>query len=156
MSNTLAVGVKVMYKKVEEAIEELIGALGTIENKAKKIAFADHHHVNQCFDLLRLVYPDWPSVELKDSKVGKKRKQAGADDTLMSTSKQGGHGRGHRRARGFEEKEGSDYGCTTPDTHGRPHGLCPQGRPSPQDEALWGTTLLGVSRRHWEDILKIL
>ena len=34
-------------------------------------------------------------------------------------------------------------GGTTPDTHGRPHGLRPQGRPSPQDVALWGTTLLG-------------
>ena len=36
-------------------------------------------------------------------------------------------------------------GGTTPDTHGRPHGLRPQGRPSPQDEALWGMTLLDVS-----------
>ena len=33
---------------------------------------------------------------------------------------------------------------TTPDTHGRPHRLRPQGRPSPQDEALWGTTLVGA------------
>ena len=51
---------------------------------------------------------------------------------------------------------GLAVGGTTLDTHDRPHGLRPQGRPSPQDEALWGTTLLGVSRRHWEDILKIL
>jgi len=38
-------------------------------------------------------------------------------------------------------------GGMTPDTHDRPHGLRPQGRPSPQDEALWGTTLLGASRK---------
>ena len=43
-------------------------------------------------------------------------------------------------------------GGMTPDTHGRPHGLRPQGRPSPQDEALWGTK----PARHLEDILKIL
>ena len=40
-------------------------------------------------------------------------------------------------------------GGMTPDTHGRPHGLCPQGWPSPQDEALWGTTLLGAFRKTW-------
>ena len=114
-----------MYKKVAEAVEELIRALGTAENKAIKIPLADRHHVHRCFDLLGLIHPDWSSTELKDAEVGKKRKRARAGDTLMSTSKQGGHGRGHRRARGFEEKEGSDYGCTTPDTHGRPHGLCP-------------------------------
>ena len=44
-------------------------------------------------------------------------------------------------------------GGTTLDTHGRPHGLRPQGWPSPQDEALQGTTPLA---RHQEDILKIL
>ena len=38
-------------------------------------------------------------------------------------------------------------GGTTLDTHGRPHGLRLQGRPSPQDEALLGTTLLGASRK---------
>ena len=42
---------------------------------------------------------------------------------------------------------GLAMGGMTPDTHGRPHGLRPQGRPSPQDEALRGTTLLGVSRK---------
>ena len=41
----------------------------------------------------------------------------------------------------------TNYGGMTLDTHGRPHGLCPQGRPSPQDEALRGTTLLGASRK---------
>ena len=29
-------------------------------------------------------------------------------------------------------------GGMTPDTHGRPHGLRPQGRPSTQDETLQG------------------
>ena len=38
-------------------------------------------------------------------------------------------------------------GGTTPDTHGRLHGLRPQGWSSPQDEALWSTTLLGVPRK---------
>ena len=38
-------------------------------------------------------------------------------------------------------------GGTTPDTNGRPHGLRPQGWPSPQDEALRGTTLLGTSHK---------
>ena len=86
-SNTLITGVKVMYKKVAEAVEELIGALGTAKNKAIKIALADRHRVNRCFDLLGLVYPDWPSMELKDSEVGKNKKQVGADDIVSSTSK---------------------------------------------------------------------
>ena len=81
-SNTPAAGVKVMYKKVAEAVEELIGALGTAENKAIKIALADHHRVNRCFDLLGLIYLDWPFVELKDAEVGKKRKRSRAGDTL--------------------------------------------------------------------------
>ena len=50
---------------------------------------------------------------------------------------------------------GLAMGGTTPDTHGRPHGLHPQGRPSPQDEALRGTTLVGAfcktSRRYPKD-----
>ena len=75
-------------------MEELIRALGTAENKAIKIAMADRHHVNRCFDLLGLVYPDWPSKEPKDSEVGKNKKQVGADDIVSSTSKRGGRGRG--------------------------------------------------------------
>ena len=58
-SNSSATGVKVMYKKVAEAIEELIGALGNTETKAIRIALADRHHVNRVFDLLGLAYPDW-------------------------------------------------------------------------------------------------
>ena len=42
---------------------------------------------------------------------------------------------------------GLAVGGMTLDTHGRPHGLCPQGRPSPQDEALRGTILLDASRK---------
>ena len=41
--------------------------------------------------------------------------------------------------------QGLAMGDTTPDTHSRPHGLRPQGRPSPQDDALRATTLLGGS-----------
>ena len=48
-----------MYKKVVESIEDLIGALGTEENKVIKIALADRHRVNRCFDLLGLTYLDW-------------------------------------------------------------------------------------------------
>jgi hypothetical protein len=33
----------VVYKKVEESVNELIGALGTAENKVIKITLADHH-----------------------------------------------------------------------------------------------------------------
>ena len=39
---------------------------------------------------------------------------------------------------------GYTMGGMTPDTHGRPHGLRHQGRPSPHDEALQGMTLLGA------------
>ena len=42
---------------------------------------------------------------------------------------------------------GLAVGGTTTDTHGGPYGLRPQGRPSPQDEALRGTILLGTSRK---------
>ena len=42
---------------------------------------------------------------------------------------------------------GLAVGGMTPDTHGRLHGLCPQGRPSPRDEALRGMGLLGASRK---------
>ena len=35
----------------------------------------------------------------------------------------------------------------TPDTHDKPHGLRPQGRPSPQDKALRGTTLVSAFRK---------
>ena len=59
-SNSSSAGVKTMYKKVSEAVEELIGSLGNTETKAKRIALADHHRVNQSFDLLKLTYPDWP------------------------------------------------------------------------------------------------
>ena len=68
--------VKTVYKKVVEAIEGLIGALSTQENKAIKVALADHQRVNRCFDLLGLTYPDWLSVELKGAEGSKKRKRA--------------------------------------------------------------------------------
>ena len=42
---------------------------------------------------------------------------------------------------------GLAVGGMTPDTHGRPHGLRPQGRASPQDEALQGMTLLDAFRK---------
>ena len=42
---------------------------------------------------------------------------------------------------------GLAMGGTTLDIHGRPHGLCPHRWPSPQDEVLRGTTLLGASRK---------
>ena len=42
---------------------------------------------------------------------------------------------------------GLAVGGMYPDTHSRPHGLCPQGWPSPQDKALRGTTLVGAFRK---------
>ena len=50
-------------------------------------------------------------------------------------------------AQRIQGARGLAVGGTTPDTHGRPYGLRSQGRPSPQDEALQGMTLLGVSRK---------
>ena len=44
-------------------------------------------------------------------------------------------------------RSGTSYGGYNPDTHDRKHGLHPQRRPSPQDESLWGTTLLSASRK---------
>ena len=46
-------------------------------------------------------------------------------------------------AKRIQGTQGLAMGGTTSDTHSRPHGLCPQGWPSPQDDALRGTTLLG-------------
>ena len=45
-SNSSVAGVKTMYKKVSEAIEELIGALRSTETKAIRITLADRHCVN--------------------------------------------------------------------------------------------------------------
>ena len=75
-------------------MEELIEARGTTEYKAIKIALADHHRVNRCFNLLGLIYLDWSSMELNDAEVGKKRKRAWAGVNLMCTSKQSGRGCG--------------------------------------------------------------
>ena len=50
-------------------------------------------------------------------------------------------------AQWIQGARGLAMGGMTLNTHSRPHGLCPLGRPSPQDEALRGTTLLGVSRK---------
>ena len=44
--------VKTMYKKVANAVEALIRALGTQENKAIKVALANRQRVNRCFELL--------------------------------------------------------------------------------------------------------
>ena len=45
-SGSSVVRVKAVYKKVAEAIEELIGTLGNMENKAIRAALADRHRVN--------------------------------------------------------------------------------------------------------------
>ena len=53
---------------------------------------------------------------------------------------------------------GLAVGGTTPDTHGRSHGLCLQGRPSPQEGALRGTILFGDPRKarrgYPEDVMR--
>ena len=43
--------------------------------------------------------------------------------------------------------QGLAMGGTTLDIHGGSHGLRTKGQPSPQDEALQGTALLGASRK---------
>ena len=50
-------------------------------------------------------------------------------------------------AQRIQGARGLAVGGMTPDTHGRLHELRPQGRPSPQDEALRGTTLVGAFRK---------
>ena len=50
-------------------------------------------------------------------------------------------------AKRIQGTQGLAMGGMTSDTHGRPHGLRPQGRPSPQDEALRGTILVGAFRK---------
>ena len=52
-------------------------------------------------------------------------------------------------AQRIQGARGLAVGGMTPDAHDRPHGLRPQGRPSPQDEALRGMTLLGAFRKTW-------
>ena len=78
--------------------------------------------------------------------------------TVSSTARLRSHLLGQAQggvAQWVQGARGLAMGCTTPDTHGRPHGLHPLGWPSPQEEALRGTTLLGAfcktSGRYPED-----
>ena len=50
-------------------------------------------------------------------------------------------------AQRIQGARGLAMGSTTPDTHGRLHGLRPQGWSSPQDETLRSTALLGAPRK---------
>jgi hypothetical protein len=104
-SNSLVAGVKDVYKRVAEAAEELVGALGNTENKSIRAALANRHHrwgsMNQAFDLLGLTYPDWPQVGLMEAEGDKggaaqKRKRFEVAGEATSTSKRGGHGCGCR------------------------------------------------------------
>lgn len=45
--------------------------------------------------MLGLTYPDWPQVDFKEAKGGKKRKRVDVSIKLTSMSKRGGHGHGH-------------------------------------------------------------
>ena len=81
-----------------EAVEELIGVLGSSKAKAIRIIVVDHHRVNRSFDLLGLTYPDWPQVELTEAKGGKKRKRAKTGGKSTSASKRGGRSHGHAGA----------------------------------------------------------
>jgi hypothetical protein len=73
-SGSSVAGVKDVYKKVAEATEELIGALGNTEIKAIRATLADRHRVIQVFDLLGLTNPDWPQVESGMPRVGRRGK----------------------------------------------------------------------------------
>ena len=87
-------GVKAFYKKVVEATEEFIGALGNIETKVIRATLADRHHINRAFDLLGLTYLDWPLVESMKVEGGKKRKRSETSGKTTGLSKRGGHGQG--------------------------------------------------------------
>ena len=67
-----------------------------------------------------------------------------SDITRTHAAKQSGKG---MRLHLYTQDHVEHLWGTTPDTHGGPYGLRPQGRSSPQDEALRGTTLLGASRK---------
>ena len=51
-------GIKTIYREVEEATEEQVGALGNVEAKAIRVALADRHRVNRAFNLVGSTYPD--------------------------------------------------------------------------------------------------
>lgn len=70
-----------------EAIEELIGVLGSYKAKAIRIVVVDHHRVNRSFDLLGLTYPNWPQVELTEAEGNKKRKRAKIGGKFAGASK---------------------------------------------------------------------
>ena len=72
--------------------------------------------------------------------VGPRFGQLGFGSHLLGKSQDG-------VAQRVQGARGLAVGGTTPDTHGRSHGLCLQGRPSPQEGALRGTILLGDSRK---------
>lgn len=49
-----------IYGEVAEATKELVGALSNAKAKAIRAALADRNCINRAFDLLGLMYPDWP------------------------------------------------------------------------------------------------
>ena len=63
-------------------------------------------------------------------------------------------------AQRIQGAQGLAMGVTTSDTHGKQHGLCPQGWSSPQDEALRSTVLLSTPRktlgRYPEDTMRFV
>ena len=72
--------------------------------------------------------------------VGPRFGQLGLGSHLLGKSQDG-------VAQRVQGARGLAMGGTTPDTHGRSHGLCLQGWPSPQEGALRGTVLLDDPRK---------
>ena len=73
--------------------------------------------------------------------VGSRFGQLGFGSHLLGKSQDG-------VAQRVQGARGLAMGGMTPDTHGRLHGLCLQGRPSLQEGDLRGTILLGDPRKN--------
>lgn len=92
-------GLELIYKKVGEAVEVLVGKLEGAEVKKIHTALAGRRRLNRAFDLLGIGYPDWPvPAGPADEGGSKKRKRADAVDKAAGGSKRGcGRGRGQTK-----------------------------------------------------------
>jgi hypothetical protein len=77
-----------VYRLVEKEVENLVGPLMTPELKLIWNALDKRWRVNRCFDLLGIVYPDWPP-DASGSEVGGKRKRGSPGEKDGGAPKQG-------------------------------------------------------------------
>jgi hypothetical protein len=87
--HTQAEGVESVYKLVEKKVENLVGPLLTPELKLIWNALDKRWRINRCFDLLGIVYPDWPLVDASGSEVDGKRKRCSTSKKYGGAPKQG-------------------------------------------------------------------